>query len=438
MSDPNLDPSNIYGFLLDHQQIQKAWGQQITAGDSPASPKGHNRLRNQSPSSTLSRQTRQSSVWSAVSFAHSSVPSRRSELSRGPELPPDVADMIVSQTERGAYSILPCEFAWMGYGGKCNAIFHPHETDLWIDHIISYHLRDKLPSKALCWFCDDYMFDARVATKGDRRANFDNRMAHISQHIDEGKTVHQIRPDFYFLEHLKKHKLISQDVADEVTKCEGPEHTMDGIYRYDFIPEEQLQQMEMRSRIIVNQGKEDRERRRRNHHCQHITGHKRSEMGGDPDPGYALAPNYNPKMTSQPLNRKINRRESEAASNSDHGYAPALNCDISPNFQARARVSTELQLIEPIVQPDIKHSEDDARTTHLEDTTTMSDIIEICINNICTDIHVKIGRHIDTDNWSLMAECLPWLIKGFAIEIDLDYSKDMIRRVMNFIHDHYQ
>jgi hypothetical protein len=304
-SQSSVDPNTIYNFLHEHQQTQEDWYQQKTASGSaygvpvhpyedrmtftlpfelsgantgywaPRQSSGSTMSRSTnlptelsntntrycpSSSSTMSRSTTQSSIWSqstafTTGSAPSLVPSRRSQL------PPDVADTIASQTPRGAYSVLPCEFAWMGYGGKCNAIFHPHETDLWIDHIISYHLRDKLPSKALCWFCDDYIFDAEV-TKGDRRANFDNRMAHISQHIDEGRTVHQIRPDFHFLEHLTKHKLVSKDVVDKVTKFEGPAHSIDGIYNHDYVPEEHIQQIERSSRVTVDQVKEDRKRER--------------------------------------------------------------------------------------------------------------------------------------------------------------------------------
>ncbi|KAI0426303.1 hypothetical protein F5Y09DRAFT_69038 [Xylaria sp. FL1042] len=109
---------------------------------------------------------------------------------------------------------LPCEF--VGYS-QCDMMFEMDEVDDWIDHIITNHLGDNLPRKAVCWFCDDFPFDSKHT--GDRRINFDNRMYHIRDHFYyEGKTTHDIRPDHYLNKHLLDCGLISEQSYNVVRR----------------------------------------------------------------------------------------------------------------------------------------------------------------------------------------------------------------------------
>jgi hypothetical protein len=103
---------------------------------------------------------------------------------------------------------LPCEFVGYGY---CDETFDLDDVDSWINHIISQHLDNHLPKKAVCWFCDDYSFDFKDVNC-NRRHNFDNRMYHIREHIlEERRMDSKIRPDHHLNDHLRKYGLISDD-----------------------------------------------------------------------------------------------------------------------------------------------------------------------------------------------------------------------------------
>lgn len=170
---------------------------------------------------------------------------------------PATIDVQVNQSQAGPL-LLPCEFAWEPYG-KCDRYFNPLETDSWIDHVISNHLNDQLPSKALCWFCDDIEFDSKDF--GDRRATFDARMDHIRAHIYDGKTIRDIRPDFHFLEHMRKYNLITSEEAKRVRNyTEGT--LLEDIYEHDFEPAELVRKKEIRAQVIIDHQKEDRNRKR--------------------------------------------------------------------------------------------------------------------------------------------------------------------------------
>ncbi|KAI1132143.1 hypothetical protein F5Y10DRAFT_6087 [Nemania abortiva] len=115
---------------------------------------------------------------------------------------------------------LPCEF--VGYS-NCEQRFALNEVDLWIEHIISDHLQGSLPDKVICWFCDDYIFDSNRV--GNRHLNFQQRMWHIRDHFwDGGVGVHNMRPDYYFNEHLRRSRLI-------------PDHVYHSVRRYTEVPQ---------------------------------------------------------------------------------------------------------------------------------------------------------------------------------------------------------
>ncbi|ORY57434.1 uncharacterized protein BCR38DRAFT_478203 [Pseudomassariella vexata] len=111
---------------------------------------------------------------------------------------------------------LPCELACWGI---CNKSFPIDQTEPWTDHIVEAHLKDMLPAKACCWFCDSTDFDA-TAPHRDRRCwnfdppdlgvNFTMRMEHIREHILTNATsVRRIKPDSCLLEHLNEHGLMA-------------------------------------------------------------------------------------------------------------------------------------------------------------------------------------------------------------------------------------
>ncbi|KAI0906723.1 hypothetical protein F4823DRAFT_58095 [Ustulina deusta] len=108
---------------------------------------------------------------------------------------------------------LPCEFAWYS---NCDLVFALNDVENWVKHIIADHLGEKLPTKCICWFCDDKSFDCKETR--DRRANFSYRMYHIRDHFLCGKTLHDVRPDHYITKHIQDHGLISEDMPNAVRR----------------------------------------------------------------------------------------------------------------------------------------------------------------------------------------------------------------------------
>ncbi|OTA53483.1 hypothetical protein K449DRAFT_440097 [Hypoxylon sp. EC38] len=159
--------------------------------------------------------------------------------------------------------LLPCEFVGLG---SCDISFNYNETEAWIEHIIVNHLQDKLPSKAACWFCDAFLFDAKASQVRDRRLNFHNRMEHIREHIvSEGKTANDIRPDFHMLDHLRHYRLISDATYNRVRRWhEGPlhpEHTRH-VYSHGYVPPERRVQQERSNMLLIDHVKEERQRKK--------------------------------------------------------------------------------------------------------------------------------------------------------------------------------
>ncbi|KAI1506526.1 hypothetical protein F5X99DRAFT_5925 [Biscogniauxia marginata] len=157
--------------------------------------------------------------------------------------------------------VLPCEFVGLR---SCDRTFQPDDTDSWIEHIINDHLGQQLPVKVLCLFCDDFIFEVKPRDhRTNLRENFKTRMRHIRDHIvHEGQTVHGIRPDYYMLEHLHEHRLISgREYIRAKRWCEKP--SFDGIRPPDFVPPERQREQEFANRIVNDQqAKEDRARLR--------------------------------------------------------------------------------------------------------------------------------------------------------------------------------
>lgn len=179
-------------------------------------------------------------------------------ISNRPEENTSKTSSSLGTTGDGGAYILPCEF--VSYG-SCNENFYPTEFDRWILHIVVDHLRNRLPNKCCCWFCDTYDFDAR-RDHLDKESNFRNRLDHIRCHIrDDGLGIDQIRPDYDFIAHIWKCGLISRAVYETAQRWrEGVSSSVEGIVPHDYIPEEQIQRHERSQMIIVT---DPRQRSRR-------------------------------------------------------------------------------------------------------------------------------------------------------------------------------
>ena len=93
---------------------------------------------------------------------------------------------------------LVCEF--VGYT-RCSVSFDPRDVEGWIEHNAKDHLGKKYPPYSICWFCDT-VFPPESTSSGDRRRSYRDRMEHIAAHFVQGSTVGDMRPDFYFLDHI--------------------------------------------------------------------------------------------------------------------------------------------------------------------------------------------------------------------------------------------
>ncbi|KAI2642095.1 hypothetical protein GGS21DRAFT_290329 [Xylaria nigripes] len=150
---------------------------------------------------------------------------------------------------------LPCEF-W-GYS-HCDQNFALTEVQAWIEHIITEHLENQLPRRAICWICDDEVFDAK---DGDRRINFYRRMLHIRDHYAEGAITPIIRPDHYFNTHVGDAGLVPQSGYEFVRDySEAPQASW--IIPHDQYPSDMQAQELRRASEYSNPHAEAREYRR--------------------------------------------------------------------------------------------------------------------------------------------------------------------------------
>ncbi|KAI0552737.1 hypothetical protein F4679DRAFT_581245 [Xylaria curta] len=207
---------------------------------------------------------------SSISSAGSQNSTRTSIFSLGSTTSTSTSRTVPDTNLAGfAADNLPCEF--VGYGG-CDQTFALDDVDRWIEHIVSVHLQDNLPKKVVCWFCDNWIFDYKNA--GDRRANFENRMWHIREHIlEEGLTAHHMRPDHFLNEHLQKHRLVTDDAYHLVRRyAEVPQGPW--ILPHDGVPPD-WEDRDSRGEYVVNDPiEEQRKHRKHQHQHQHQHRHK--------------------------------------------------------------------------------------------------------------------------------------------------------------------
>lgn len=201
-----------------------------------------------------------SSVFDSTSLPSSVASTAYTAPSLRPPLPTYVTASRVAACSDSKVHTLPCEF--VGYH-DCGHSFALDETDQWIEHCI-VHLQDHLPMICMCWYCDDILFDARQLRQ-DKQSNFRDRMEHIRDHIrDEHYTAHDMRPDFYFLEHLRKYGLITEAVHYLAREWnDSPVPFIGGLHNHNFKPPEMIRAVERLEQVIVDHSREDRQRRRR-------------------------------------------------------------------------------------------------------------------------------------------------------------------------------
>ncbi|EAA26690.2 hypothetical protein GE21DRAFT_3492 [Neurospora crassa] len=153
-------------------------------------------------------------------YTTSTAPSRRSSTdltapTRGPDRSPWVGINGPSGGSDPDAHELWCEFCGIL---NCDEEFHISEGNLWINHHL-HHLSHQLPSRLVCWFCNDYEFtvDER-ADKAERQQNFLRRMWHIHDHIfdDPRLTLESMRPDFWMAAHLYRLGKIGDEVYEDI------------------------------------------------------------------------------------------------------------------------------------------------------------------------------------------------------------------------------
>ncbi|KAK1772548.1 hypothetical protein QBC33DRAFT_553998 [Phialemonium atrogriseum] len=133
---------------------------------------------------------------------HGQQPTFVQALQRSSPTPPPASTAEQEQQPWGS-SRLWCEFCVLR---NCTQTYRLDEISEWIAHH-SRHMKDTYPAELICWFCDYVPFKA--ADRAQREANFHSRMEHIRGHIfDEGMTMDDVRPDYFMIKHLHKHRLI--------------------------------------------------------------------------------------------------------------------------------------------------------------------------------------------------------------------------------------
>jgi hypothetical protein len=130
-------------------------------------------------------------------------------------------------------SPLVCEF--VRYTG-CNATFDTNDEAGWIQHIATFHLGNTFPTLCVCWFCDRE-FRASSHSQSDIEACYQKRMHHIAKHFRRGVTGRQIRPDFFFLDHVHNYGLIDEETFQREKIChEAPQ--LSGLHPTGWRPEQ--------------------------------------------------------------------------------------------------------------------------------------------------------------------------------------------------------
>ncbi|CAI4217301.1 unnamed protein product [Parascedosporium putredinis] len=243
--------------VWDHDTGSVATGRASQPPSQPHSQPSHRHQHGHNPSSSSSSSSRNQG--SSAASTSSEAPERHEFLT-------DQALRVIREqaeppsTFRNPPPRMPCEFS--RYTG-CDLTFCPDtQVEQLIDHELRVHLNYNPPATCLCWFCDDFKFESDVMTEGDRRHNFGNRMMHIAQHFQDAERG-TIRPDFFFLDHLRLHGLISMAVFEREKNIHETDQ-VEGLKPLQHKTQRMAREEEQRSMVIVQDSRrEERERRRR-------------------------------------------------------------------------------------------------------------------------------------------------------------------------------
>ena len=160
------------------------------------------------------------------SSSQSDVSSLRSSLSSGtsasqiPRTNPllNLDEQIANMSLDYNYD-LPCEFHFIG----CNVRFHPENFEAWYSHTTSHFLHHEPPPYSICVFCDEGNACFRADEDNDRYTTWRNRLLHITGHLADGKTLEDVRPDYFLIDYMRNLGLVTQhDYACAVSFTERP------------------------------------------------------------------------------------------------------------------------------------------------------------------------------------------------------------------------
>lgn len=168
---------------------------------------------------------------------------------------------------------LPCEFFFTG----CNLRFDPADFEVWISHTASHFGGGFLPTTAVCTFCDEDQ--ATFHSNGDDAMNWRERMIHIGSHLEALIPSEHIRPDFWVIEHMWEHRLISpEDYAYALKGTERPR--CDNTYPLDYETPDMLEKKEKALQEPYDMRNEERQRRKgkgqETHEISHPHRHRKS------------------------------------------------------------------------------------------------------------------------------------------------------------------
>jgi len=223
---------------------------------------------NEAAISEHTRSSRSRTYQPSTVFSHHSSRRPSSYASRGTERT-EVDRNEIPPQEFGAYYVVyqptadsaefACEFDKYT---ECTATFALGDELRWIEHTASHFDSIGLPMVCLCWYCDEWEFNAETVG-GDKWMNFRNRMLHISEHLAEndGRDVCPRRLDAWIVDHLWEKRAISRNVyTRETSRHEMPQ--IDGLLSAGERSPVQRRREEKNARVLHDNGKEERQLRR--------------------------------------------------------------------------------------------------------------------------------------------------------------------------------
>ena len=232
------------------------------------SPDGFLDLSKKEPVIPPARRVQPRAASPSIASSHSSVTSNRdsifsrqrssstraSSISDPPwRAPPTFVQQFMAAPAYDYGYDLPCEFFFIG----CNVRLSPAHLEEWISHSLSHFVDAPLPSTAICTFCDEATFQSQ----GDAEINWRNRMLHIHEHLEDLTPSTNMRPDYWVIEHLQKHELISQE--DHTHAVQGTERPLcDNLYSLNYELPEMLRAREKALQQPHDMGKEKRQMKR--------------------------------------------------------------------------------------------------------------------------------------------------------------------------------